>query len=69
MKRWVCDKCGRDFDHEFKESGSRVLWELRYNEWTVPIAEVCNDCRKLLDSVINQFFGKTLLKGEELKSE
>jgi hypothetical protein len=65
MKKWICEKCGKEFDHEFEESGSRVLWELRYNEWTVPIAEVCDDCRELLDSVINQFFGKILLKKVE----
>lgn len=65
MKKWVCDKCGKEFDKEIREDGSRNLWELRYNEWVEPIAEVCDNCRKLLDVKINEFFGRTVVQFEE----
>lgn len=65
MKKWVCDKCGKEFDEEFGKDGSRNLWELRYNQWVNPIAEVCDDCRKKLDNTINAFFGKTVVTSKD----
>jgi hypothetical protein len=64
-QKWICDKCGKEFDKEFLDDGHRVLWELRYNQWTVPIAEVCDDCRVKLDAVINEFFGKKVVEMKE----
>ena len=66
-KKWVCDKCGKEFNQEYRLEGKRNLWELRYNDWIVPIAEVCGDCRQKLDNLINKFFGKTVVKLEETK--
>jgi len=61
LKKWVCDKCGKEFDTEFKKDGSLVLWEIRYNEWDKPIAEVCDACRVELDKALNRFFGKPVI--------
>lgn len=63
--KFVCDKCGAEFDKEYDQDGSRCLWELRYNQWTNPIAEVCDDCRRKLDDVINEFFGKKVVELEK----
>jgi len=64
-KKFVCDKCGGEFDREFRKDGGRVLWELRYNQWVEPIAEVCDECRKKLDAKINDFFGRKVVQMEK----
>jgi len=62
MKQFICDKCGKASAQEIDAEGHCFLWEIRYNQWTVPIAEVCDDCRILFDEALNQFFGKQVIK-------
>ena len=69
MQIWKCDKCGKEFLKKLTDKGHNNLWEVRYNEWRPPIAEICDNCRKELDALLNSFFGKEVVRFQEDREE